>query len=222
MTSSDLSSSELQEFAKLGVATVYEASGREGLIDLELHRIVPGSRVAGPARTVLCAQGDNLMMHAVLAVAQPGEIIVLTMPDVAPVALVGDLLATQALGCGVAALLIDAAVRDVDELREMGMPIWSRFIRARGPTRTTLGALNVPVLVGGATIRTGDILVLDGDGAVVVAAERAQAVLEASRARAVRESELRSKFESGVLSIDLYGLRGMLEEALENGIEDHA
>lgn len=209
-----MTSSELQELAKLGVATVYEASGREGLIDLELHRIVPGSRVAGPARTVLCAQGDNPMMHAVLAVAQPGEIIVLTMPDVAPVALVGDLLATQALGSGVAALLIDAAVRDVDELREMGLPIWSRFIRARGPTRTTLGSLNVPVLVGGATIRTGDILVLDGDGAVVVAAERAQAVLEASRVRAARESELRVQFESGVLSIDLYGLRETVQEHL--------
>jgi 4-hydroxy-4-methyl-2-oxoglutarate aldolase len=222
MTSSVLSSSELQELAKLGVATVYEASGREGLIDLELHRIVPGSRVAGPARTVLCAQGDNLMMHAVLAVAQPGEIIVLTMPEAEPVGLVGELLATQALGRGVAGLLIDAAVRDVDELREMGLPIWSRFIRARGAKRDTLGTLNVPVLVGGTTIRTGDILVLDGDGAVVIAAERAQVVLEASRARAVRESELRKKFESGVLSIDLYSLRGMLEDTLENGTEDHA
>jgi 4-hydroxy-4-methyl-2-oxoglutarate aldolase len=214
MTSSVLSSSELQELAKLGVATVYEASGREGLIDLELHRIVPGARVAGPARTVLCAQGDNLMMHAVLAVAQPGEIIVLTMPDAEPVGLVGELLATQALGRGVAGLLIDAAVRDVDELREMGLPIWSRFIRARGPMRTTLGTLNVPVLVGGTVIHTGDILVLDGDGAVVIAAERAQAVLEASRARAVRESELRKKFESGVLSIDLYGLRETVQEHL--------
>lgn len=222
MTSSVLSSSELQELAKLGVATVYEASGREGLIDLELHRIVPGSRVAGPARTVLCAQGDNLMMHAVLAVAQPGEIIVLTMPDAEPVGVVGELLATQVLGRGVEGLLIDAAVRDVDELREMGLPIWSRFIRAQGAKRDTLGALNVPVLVGGATIHTGDLLVLDGDGAVVIAAERAQAVLEASRARAVRESELRKKFESGVLSIDLYGLRGMLENSLENGTENHA
>jgi 4-hydroxy-4-methyl-2-oxoglutarate aldolase len=214
MTSSVLSSSDLQELAKLGVATVYEASGREGLIDLELHRIVPGSRVAGPARTVLCAQGDNLMMHAVLAVAQPGEIIVLTMPDVEPVGLVGELLATQVLGRGVAGLLIDAAVRDVDELREMGLPIWSRFIRARGATRNTPGTLNVPVLVGGTVIHTGDILVLDGDGAVVIAAKRAAAVLEASRVRAIRESELRVQFKSGVLSIDLYGLRETVQEHL--------
>jgi 4-hydroxy-4-methyl-2-oxoglutarate aldolase len=87
---------EMSELARLGVATVYEASGRAGLIDVPLSQVTPGSRVAGPAHTMLCGQDDNLMMHAALAVVQPGEVLVVTMPEPRPIALVGELLATQA------------------------------------------------------------------------------------------------------------------------------
>jgi 4-hydroxy-4-methyl-2-oxoglutarate aldolase len=167
---------------------------------------------------VLCAQGDNLMVHAVMAVAQPGEVLVIGMPEAQPVALVGELLATQALGRGVAGMLIDAAVRDAEELGRMGLPIWARYIRARGAERKTLGRLGVPITLGGTTIRNGDIVVLDADGAVVVAAERAEEVLEASRARAQREAALREKFAAGVLSIDLYGLRPQVESELGKGM----
>jgi 4-hydroxy-4-methyl-2-oxoglutarate aldolase len=120
------------ELARLGSATVYEAGGRRGYVDLDLIQVVPGSRVAGPARTVLCGQDDNLMVHAVMAQVQPGEVIVLTMPEPRPVALVGDLLATQAQAHGAAGLLIDASVRDVEELRELGLPVWARWLRVRG------------------------------------------------------------------------------------------
>jgi 4-hydroxy-4-methyl-2-oxoglutarate aldolase len=113
------------ELARLGTATVYEAAGRKGLVDLDLHRIVPGSRAAGPARPILCGQADNLMVHAAIAHANPGDVLVLTMPVPRPVALVGDLLATQAKERGVAALLIDGSVRDVEELVEIGLPIWA-------------------------------------------------------------------------------------------------
>src|SRR6266567_4170881 len=129
-------------FAHYGVATVYEAAGRVGLIDVPLTQIVAGSRVAGPARTVRCGQGDNLMVHAVLNSVQPGEVLVLTMPEPAPVALVGDLLATQAQVHQAAALLIDAAVRDTEELQALGLPIWARWIRARGATKTKVGTIN--------------------------------------------------------------------------------
>jgi 4-hydroxy-4-methyl-2-oxoglutarate aldolase len=199
------------ELARLGVATVYEASGRTGLIDTPLTQIVPGSRVAGPARTVLCGQDDNLMVHAVLAELQPGEVLVLTMPESAPVALVGELLATQAKVHGAAGILIDASVRDVAELRELGLPIWARYIRARGATKTKVGAINGPVTVGGAVINPGDIVVLDEDGAVVVARERVADALEASRARAEREAALRLKLEAGALSYDLHGLRAVVK-----------
>lgn len=196
-----------QEFLPFGVSTVYEASGRQGLVDTELWQIIPGSRVCGPARTVLCAQGDNLMVHAAMAAVKPGEVLVLVMPEEEPVALVGDLLATQAKGRGAAGMLIGAAVRDVEALRELGLPVWSRFIRSRGARRRDTGALNVPVQLGGTTIRTGDLVLMDADGAVVIAQERVDEVLEAARAREQKEATNREKFLSGVLSIDLYGLR---------------
>lgn len=198
-------------FARYGVATVYEAAGRAGLIDVPLTQIIPGSRVAGPSRTVRCGQGDNLMVHAVLDTVQPGEVLVLTMPEPQPVALVGELLATQAKVHQAAALLIDASVRDVEELQELGLPIWTRWIRVRGATKTLVGSINEPVVMGGATIAPGDIIVLDADGAAVVPIQRASQVLEASQARMEKEAALRKKLEAGALSYDLHGLRAVVE-----------
>ena len=202
----------MKQFAHYGVATVYEAAGRKGLIDIPLIQIVPGSRVAGPARTVRCGQGDNLMAHAALDQVQPGEVLVLTMPEPAPVALVGDLLATQAKVHQVAALLIDASVRDTEELQALGLPIWARWIRVRGATKTHVGTINEPVVVGGATIAPGDIVLLDADGAVAVSAERAEQVLTSAREREEREASLRTKLQQGKLSYDLHGLRAVVED----------
>ena len=201
----------MSELAALGSATVYEASGREGLVDLDLHQLIPGSSAAGPARTVRCGQGDNLMVHAVMDRAQPGDVLVLTMPEPEPVALVGDLLVTQAKERGVAALLVDAAVRDAEDLRELGVPIWARWIRVRGATKSEVGEIDVPIEVGGATIRPGDTVVLDADGAVVVPRERTDEVLAASRERLEGERVKREKLQSGQLSYDLDDLRARVE-----------
>jgi 4-hydroxy-4-methyl-2-oxoglutarate aldolase len=201
----------VNELADHGVATVYEASGREGLVDLDLHQLIPGSRAAGPARTVRCGQGDNLMVHAVMDRTQPGDVIVLTMPDPEPVALIGELLVTQAKARGAAALLVDAAVRDVEELRDLGLPVWARWIRVRGATKTEVGTLDEAVEVGGATIRPGDAVVLDTNGAVVVRRERLDEVLAASRDRLDKERIKREKLEGGALSYDLDGLRARVE-----------
>ena len=199
------------ELAQLGSATVHEAAGRAPVVDIPLIQILPGSRVAGRARTVRCGQNDNLMVHAAVAEAEPGEVLVLTMPEPAPVALVGDLLATQAKGRGVAAILVDAAVRDVEELREVGLPIWSRYVRVSGVEKTVPGTIGEPVEVGGATIRHGDVVVLDADGAVVVEQLHVEEVLVAARVRAEREREKRAKLEAGELSYDLDGLRELVE-----------
>jgi 4-hydroxy-4-methyl-2-oxoglutarate aldolase len=196
----------------LSSATVHEAAGRSQVIDLELVQIIPGSRAAGPARTVRCWQDDNLMVHAAVAEAQPGEVLVLTMPEPRPVALVGDLLATQMKGRGVAAVLVDAAVRDVEELRELGLPIWARWVRVRGADKKTPGTIGEPVEVGGATIRQADLVVLDADGAVVVEQERIAEVLAAAREREEREVEKRAKLQEGALSYDLDGLRRLVEK----------
>lgn len=199
------------ELARLGTATVHEAAGRSQVVDLPLVQIVPGSRAAGRARTVRCGQDDNLMVHAAVAEALPGEVLVLTMPEPAPVALVGELLATQAKGRGVAAILVDAAVRDVGELRELGLPIWARHVRVRGAEKHVPGTIGEPVEVAGATIRQGDVVVLDTDGAVVVEQERFEEVLSAARERAERERVKRARLEAGALSYDLDGLREIVE-----------
>jgi len=199
------------ELAALGSATVYEAGGRRGYVDADLVQVVPGSRSAGPARTVLCGQDDNLMVHAVMAEVQPGEVIVLTMPEPRPIALVGELLATQAKARGAAAILVDASVRDLDELVELGLPIWARWVRVRGADKDRPGEIGSSVTVGGATIRAGDVVVLDADGAAVVRAELVKDVLAASRERAERERAKRAKLEGGALSFDLDGLRERVE-----------
>lgn len=201
----------LEALRALGVSTVYEAAGQEGLVDAPLIQLLPGSRAAGPARTVRCGQDDNLMVHAVMERVRPGDVIVLSMPEPRPVALVGELLALQAHACGAAGLLVDAACRDADELRALGLPVWCRFVRARGATKHTVGALDEPVTVGGARIAPGDAVVMDADGAVVVPAARLDEVLAAARARAEHEVEVRELLKAGRLTYDLHGLRRAVE-----------
>jgi 4-hydroxy-4-methyl-2-oxoglutarate aldolase len=203
----------IAELAALGSATVYEAGGRRGYVDLDLIQILAGTRVAGPARTVTCGQDDNLMVHAAMASVEPGEVLVLTMPEPRPVGIVGDLLATQAKAHGAAGMLIDAAVRDIDTLAELGLPIWARWVRVKGATKDIPGTIGEPVQVGGATIRQGDIVLMDADGAAVVEAERVDDVLEASRRREDNERVKRIKLQAGELSYDLDGLRKRVEGA---------
>jgi 4-hydroxy-4-methyl-2-oxoglutarate aldolase len=211
-----MNKSDINELARYGVATVYEAAGRTGLIDIPLVQLIAGSRVAGPARTVRCGQGDNVMVHAVMDQVQPGEILVLTMPEPEPVALIGELLATQAQVRQVAGILVDAAVRDTEELQSLGLPIWTRWIRVRGATKTHVGTINETITVGDASIAAGDLILLDADGALALAAERVLAVLEASRARVRSETTLRAQLQAGALSYDLSGLRAVIESSTQS------
>jgi 4-hydroxy-4-methyl-2-oxoglutarate aldolase len=172
---------------------------------------VPGSRAAGPARTVLCGQDDNLMAHAAIEHIQPGEVLVLTMPEPQPVALIGELLATQVKVRGAAAILVDAACRDVEELAKLGLPIWTRHVRVKGASKTKIGEIDAAVTVGGAPIAPGDVIVLDADGAVCVKRERAAEVLAAAEARFEREAAVREKLVAGQMTFDLHGLRDVVE-----------
>jgi 4-hydroxy-4-methyl-2-oxoglutarate aldolase len=210
MTSEEL----IAELTRLGSATVYEASGRQGLVDADFRQLIPGSRACGPARTVRCGQDDNLMIHAAMSRVRPGEVLVLTMPKPAPIALIGDLLATQAQAHGAVAILNDAAVRDSEELVAMGLPVWTRWVRSHGATKSSIGALDVPVVVGGQEIRPGDLVVLDADGATVVTMQRAEEILRAARQREENERIKRAKLQAGELSYDLDGLRAIVEKGI--------
>ena len=151
------------------------------------------------------------MVHAAMDRLEAGEVLVLTMPEPRPRALLGELLATQAKLKGAAAILVDAAVRDTEEIRGLDLPVWARWIRVHGADRAEVGEIDEPVEVGGASINSGDAVVLDADGAAVVAKARVDEVLEASRERTERENAKRARFEAGELSYDMYGLREMVE-----------
>lgn len=202
---------KIARLAELGTATVYEASGRRGLIDLPLIQVVPKSCVAGKARTVQCAQGDNIMVHACIEQIQPGEIVVLALPESQAVALIGDMLVTQMAAAGAAGILLNGAVRDYEALVEIGVPIWTEFVRVCGATKTKIGRLNVPVTLGGSTIYPGDIVVMDADGAITVRFARLDEILEKAEARIAKEDALRERYKNGERSYDLHGLRESVE-----------
>jgi 4-hydroxy-4-methyl-2-oxoglutarate aldolase len=200
-------STAVDELAAAGVATVYEAYGRRGLLDVPWTPLRPGRRAAGPARIARCGQGDNRAVHEVMTHLRPGEVLVLAMPEPEPVALFGDLLATQAAACGAAAVLVDAAVRDSADLARLEYGVWTRWLRARGATKSQRGSVNVPVEIGGTHIAPGDVLVLDDDGAVAVAGADTATVVEAVRQRLAKEQALRERWAAGELSYDAYGMR---------------
>jgi 4-hydroxy-4-methyl-2-oxoglutarate aldolase len=197
---------------ELGVATVHEAQGRTGLMKPYMRPIYPSAKVAGPAVTVLCQSGDNLMIHAAVAVCQPGDVLVVTTGSDSTDGMFGDLLATSLMAHGVLGLIIDAGVRDVSELTAMDFPVWSRAISAQGTVKATPGSVNVPIVCAGAGIKPGDVIVGDMDGVVVVPRERAAEVAKASQARVAKEEKNRHSLRSGELGLDMYGLRNKLKE----------
>jgi 4-hydroxy-4-methyl-2-oxoglutarate aldolase len=201
------------ELAAAGVATVYEAYGRRGLLDAEWIPLQPGRRIAGPARIARCGQGDNRAVHEVMPQLRRGEVLVLTMPEPEPVALFGDLLATQAAARGAAAVLVDAAVRDCAELARLEYGVWTRWRRARGATKDERGSVNVPVEIGGTTVAPGDVIVLDDDGVTAVEAADVSSAVEAVRQRIAKEDGLRERWAAGEFSYDAYGMRAADENS---------
>jgi 4-hydroxy-4-methyl-2-oxoglutarate aldolase len=197
--------------AAYGVSTIYEAAGRTGLIDLDLIAHIPEAKVAGRARTVMCGQDDNLMVPAAIAQVKPGEILVMRMPESRPVSLLGELLATQCLAHGVTAVVVDAAIRDAIAIRDLGLPVWSRYVRARSASKTHVGEVGGTIEMGGATIVTGDLIVADGDGVICVAAARVEEVVAAAAKRDAAEVGKRERYRAGELSYDLDGLRAIVE-----------
>ena len=195
-----------------GVATIYEAQGRAGLMRPYMRPIYPSARVAGSAVTVLCPAGDNLMIHAAVEICSPGDVLVVATTEDSTSALFGELLATSCRARGVAGLVIDGGVRDVADLTVMNFPVWSKVISAQGPVRTSAGSVNVEIECAGTQVRPGDVIVGDQDGVVVVPRENARAVAGLTRERQAKEARNRERFRAGELSLDIYGLRAKLAE----------
>lgn len=200
----------VDQLAGYGTATVHEAIGRSGYLGPEIRPNQQGARIAGTALTVICWPGDNLMIHAAVEQARPGDIIVVTTVSPSSDGAFGELLATSLAAHGVRGLVMGAGLRDTQELRDMDFPAWTAHVSAQGTVKETTGSVNVPVTLGGQIIRPGDAIVADDDGVCVVPRLDVPQAVTASAARIAKEEDNRKNLAAGKLGVDMYGLRPKL------------
>lgn len=197
--------------AELGVATVHEASGRRGLMEPAIRPLAQGQRAGGPAVTTLCAAGDNLMLHAAIEVARAGDVLVVATSAPSSHGMIGELLATLCRARGIAAVVLDAGVRDSAQIKALGLPVWSRWVSAAGTSKNELGWVNIPIACGGTVVGPGDLVIGDDDGVTVVPRLEAAVVLSRARERAAKETASLARYRRGELSLDVNELRGVLK-----------
>ena len=203
----------VKRLGALGASTVHEAYGRVGLMKTYMRPAWAGGEAAGTAVTVLAQPGDNWMIHVAVEQCKPGDMLVVGCTTDNTDGMFGDLLATSLQARGVVGLVIDAGCRDVKSLREMGFPVWSKAISAKGTVKATLGAVNVPVVCAGVHVEPGDAVIADDDGVVVVRRKDVSDVVARGEKRHADEEGKRRILASGELGLDMYNMREALAKA---------
>jgi 4-hydroxy-4-methyl-2-oxoglutarate aldolase len=196
-----------------GTATVHEAMGRVGLMNPYLRPVYPAAQASGTAVTVLLQPGDNWMLHVAAEQIRPGDVVVAAVTAACSDGFFGELLATAFKARGARALIIDGGCRDVRALEQMGFPVWSRAVSARGTVKATLGSVNIPVVCAGALVHPCDAIVADEDGVVCVPRALVGRTLDAATKREANETAKRAQLAAGVLGLDMYNMRDALAAA---------
>lgn len=192
----------VKAFSGLASATIHEASGRKGYVDCAIKPINRGIKICGPALTVQCAPGDNIMLHKALERAQPGDVIVAGVGGAYDFGYFGNLMATSAIAKGLGGLCIDGCIRDGEEIIDSGFQVFARGFCIRGTGKGTLGLVNYPTIFGGLTVFPGDLIVGDDDGLVVVKREECSAVLDKTRSRIESEKVKEATLKTGISSVE--------------------
>jgi 4-hydroxy-4-methyl-2-oxoglutarate aldolase len=206
-----LDRSLIEAFRVLDVATVYEASGRKGFVESAIRPSARGVRICGPAYTVQCAPGDNLMLHKALQRASAGDVLVASVGGVPDFGYWGGLMATAAAARGLAGLAIDGCIRDSAEIIKMGFPVFCRGFCIKGTAKAVLGLINYPLSFGHTNVSPGDLVLGDDDGMVVVRFDECEEVLEKSLKRVELEAAKAKQLKSGVSSVELNSLDKVFE-----------
>ncbi len=193
----------IDNFRKIAVATVYEASGRKGQVDSLIKPLRRGLKICGPAFTVQCHPKDNLMLHKALQKASPGDILITTTGQYYQAGYWGDLMTTSAIARKLGGLAIDGCIRDSEEIIESGFPVFCRGFSITGTVKNTLGLINHPIIFGGTVVYSGDIVLGDVDGMVIVDRSKCDEIYASSVKRVEKEIQKAELLKTGKTSVEL-------------------
>lgn len=211
----------IDELGRLGVATIHEAMGKLNLADPAVKLRCPGKSCAGPAVTVSMRAADNLLVHKATTLVKPGDILVIDACGYTKGGLWGEMLSRVAQAVGIKGVMIDGAIRDLEQIQKIDVPVWSRAVHAGGTDKNAVGTINTPIVFAGTAVNPGDIVVGDADGIVVVPAARAEEVMRLSQAREQKEDAMKEKISQGKTLFELMHLEpafDALELTVHEGI----